>query len=406
MNVSTLSLWGMLVGVGLCFAAGLPGAAAPGMENLAAANNGFTFDLARQIAKEQPDKNIFLSPFSAATALQMAAVGAASQTRAEMERVLHTIHFPPAELNAAWKNLRDSLASQTNVTLVLANGIWYQKQLRLKPDFVAANQNFFGAELAGVDFQKPDSAALINAWAQKATQGKIQNVAQFPFPPDTRLLLANALYFKGQWAEPFDKKQTAPRDFHLPDGAAKAIPMMSRSGKFRYQETSAFQAVILPYAGDRLEMILFLPATNSSPQKLLAGWDGESWRDQILPRFTEREGTLRFPKFKLNDDRVLNAALKALGMRRAFSDQADFSAMADQPLAISQVKQKSYVAVDEEGTEAAAVTTVTMRALALRMPEKPFEMMVDRPFLFVIADRPTQMILFTGLVNDPPANAN
>jgi serine protease inhibitor len=402
MNTSMILTCGILAGLGLCSAAGFPNAAsAQDTEKLAAADNGFAFDLLKQLATEQPGKDIFISPFSAATALQMVANGAAGQTKTEMQQVLKTGDLPPAALNAACKSLNESLNSETNVILKLANGIWYQNNLRLKPDFVSANKDFFQAELAGVDFRRPASADLINGWADKKTDGKIQKVVQFPFPPLTRVILANAIYFKGKWAEPFDKSLTKPRDFHLAGGGVKQVPMMSQHRKFGYQEGDDFQAVRLPYAGDRLRMYLFLPTAHSNPQKLLAGFNGNQWRDEILPRFSQREGTLVFPKFKLNYEVLLNQALESMGMRQAFSNRADFSAMADEPLYVSQVKQKSYVAVDEEGTEAAAVTTVTMRALAMRMPEKPFEMTVDRPFFFVIADGRTQSILFMGIVNDP-----
>jgi serpin B len=372
-------------------------------DKLAAANNGFAFDLLKQIAKEQPGENIFISPFSVSTALQMVGNGAAGETKTEMQHVLKTDGLKPAALNAACKSLNDSLAAQPDVILELANGIWYQNKFQLKPGFVADNKNFFGAELAGVDFADSGSAQTINDWADHKTHGKVQNVVQFPFDPDMRLLLANAIYFKGKWETPFDQNKTAPRDFHPVGGAAKQTPMMWQKRKFDYEEGDGFQAVRLAYAGDRLQMYLFLPAAGSGPQQLLAGFDGANWRDKILPQFDEREGTLVFPKFKINYEVLLNGPLKDLGMKRAFdADAADFSAMAGERLVVSKVKQKSFVAVDEEGTEAAAVTTVGITAMSIRVDEpKPFEMIVDRPFLFVIADGPTQSILFTGMVNDP-----
>jgi len=153
-------------------------------------------------------------------------------------------------------------------------------------------------------------------------------------------------------------------------------------------------------------MYLFLPDTNSSPPKLLAGFNADTWRDKILPKFQDQEGALALPRFKLDYDVLLNDPLQALGMRQAFdSHNADFSAMADEPLFVSEVKQKSFVEVNEEGTEAAAVTTVTMRAMAVFRPEKPFEMIVDRPFLFVIGDNSTKSVLFMGIISDPTANA-
>lgn len=187
-----------------------------------------------------------------------------------------------------------------------------------------------------------------------------------------------------------------PRDFHLSSSKVKSAPMMVQAGKFEYRETPDFQAVQLPYLGG-LQMQVFLPAQNSSPPKLLKGFKAsENWQNNILPGFNNREGTLTLPKFKMEYDVMLNGPLKALGIKHAFvSGEADFSAMAYEPLFISEVKQKSYVEVDEKGTEAAAVTTVTMMAaLAPMNPPKRFEMIVDRPFLFAISDTNTGSILF------------
>jgi serpin B len=367
---------------------------------LAAANTGFAFDLLKQIAGEQPDANVFISPLSVSTVLQMVASGAAGDTRAEMQRVLRTTNLPPETLNAACKDLNQSLNSQNNVILSLANGIWFQEGIRLKPGFVATNSRFFQAELAPVDFKKPESAKTINDWVDDRTHGKIKDVVQWPFDPLTRMILANAIYFKGKWEKPFDKSATKPRAFHLAKGGTRQTPTMWQRKSFSYQEGDGFQAVRLPYAGGRLQMYLFLPDTNSSPAKLLAGLDNDTWRDKVLPGFRNREGMLAFPRFKLDYDVVLNESLEALGMRHAFAD-ADFSAMANEPLFVSKVKQKSFVEVNEEGTEAAAVTTVGMKSSAIRKPIEPFEMMVDRPFFFVIGDGETQSILFMGMVYDP-----
>jgi len=374
---------------------------AAAQNKLADADNGFAFDLLKQIAKEQPGKNIFISPFSAASALQMVANGAAGKTLTEMQDVLNTTGIEQADLNRDCKALNQSLAAQTNVILELANGIWYQNGFRLKPGFVLENQKFFGAVLAPVDFLSPDSAKAINDWADTKTHGKIQNVVSFPFESPPKLILANAIYFKGKWEDPFDKSLTLPRDFHLPDGNINNVPMMAKHKSFEYQEGDGFQAVELPYAGGQLQMILFLPATNSNPQQLIGNFSGKTWRDNVLSSFSRCEGSLVFPKFKLDYDVILNDPLKAMGMQGAFSGDADFSMMADQPLFIGEVKQKSYVAVDEEGTEAAAVTTINMFGAAMERPLKSFEMIVDRPFLFVITDTQSQAILFMGIVNDP-----
>ena len=385
----------------LCFTGLTVLAAVPDVqEELGVANTAFAFDLLKQISNEQPKANVFISPFSVSSVLQMVANGAAGNTKTEMQRVLKTTGLAPDTLNAACRDLNESLNSQTNVILNLANAVWFQEGLHLKPGFVATNSRFFHAKLAPVDFQKPDSAQIINDWAESSTHGKIKEVAHWPFNPLTRVILANAIYFKGAWDRPFDKKKTEPRAFHLPGGSEKPMPTMEQGGQFSYQEGDGFQAVRLPYAGGRVQMYLFLPDTNSNPAKLLAGMDGSIWQDKILPGFHDREGTLAFPRFKLEYQVVLNDSLEALGMRHAFDD-ADFSAMADERLFVSEVKQKSFVGVNEEGTEAAAVTTVTMRNMAVFKPGKPFEMVVNRPFVFVVGDDETKSILFMGLVFDP-----
>ena len=377
-------------------------AAVPGdQEKLASANTGFAFDLLKQITREQPGTNVFISPFSVSTVLQMVGNGAAGETKAEMQRVLKTSGLPADALNAAGKDLNQTLNSQPGVVLNLANAIWYKKEFRLKPEFVSVNKKFFQAELAGVDFGKPESAQTINHWADVTTRGKIKEVVQWPFDPDTRVILANAIYFKGKWDRPFDKLRTSQDEFHLSAGGEKQVPMMWQHGHFNYQQDSGFQAVRLPYAGKRLQMYLFLPDINSSPTKLLADLNAETWRNKILPKFQDREGILALPRFKLDYDVKLNDPLKALGMRQAFTVGADFSAMADEPLFVSEVKQKSFVEVNEEGTEAAAVTTVTMMLSAAPRPNNYFKMIVDRPFLFVIADDQTKSILFMGVIYDP-----
>jgi serine protease inhibitor len=391
----------ILGGFLICLAASLALADPPGAPQLAEANNGFAFDLLKQIETGQPTQNIFISPYSVSLALQMLGNGAAGQTKTEMQDVLKTKDFSPDELNAACKELNHSLLSQTNVTLDLADSIWYQKAFTLKSDFVAANKNFFQAQLASVDFGTPAAADIINQWADEKTHGKITGVVSFPFPPLTKVVLANAIYFKGKWADPFNPERTHPRDFHLADGTVKQAPMMWQLKKFAYKVGDGFQAVKLPYAGGRLEMCLFLPAANSTPEKLLAGFSGTNWNDAILSGFSDREGKLFFPKFKLNYDIILNRPLEALGMKQAFDpNAADFSAMAGEPLFVSLVAQKSFVDVNEEGTEAAAVTTIWMTN-SLAMPSSPFEMLMDRPFLFVIDDNQTGAILFMGIVNDP-----
>jgi serpin B len=402
-NFSDVNRRKAVLAVITCLAGWQTGAApSVGQEKLASANTGFAFDLLKQIAQEQPGTNIFISPFSVSSVLQMVGSGAAGETKVEMQRVLKTGDLPAETLNAACKELNQSLNSQNNVILNLANAIWYKEGLHLKPGFVADNRNFFSAHLAGVDFRNPESAQTINDWADASTRGKIKQVVRWPFDPLTRMILANAIYFKGKWDRPFDKQATKDYAFNLlPAGTPKQVPTMWQHGRFSYQQGDGFQAVRLPYAGGHLQMYLFLPETNSSLIKLLADWDADTWRDKILPKFQTKAGTLALPRFKLDYAVTLNDSLKALGMRQAFAIGADFSTMADEPLLVSDVMQKSFVEVNEEGTEAAAVTTVHVARSAMPRPENPFEMIVDRPFLFVISDDDAKSVLFLGVVYDP-----
>lgn len=397
-KINPLKAW---LGVLIC-AASLPVGAdsALAQTKLAAANTDFAFDLFGQLAHEQPDANVFISPFSVSTVLQMIDNGAAGETKREMERVLHTEALPTNMLNAACQKLNQLLKSQTNVTLELANAIWHQEGIPLKPGFVSANKEFFQAQLGAVNFGSPTSAKTINDWADQSTHGKIQQVVQWPFPPATRLVLANAIYFKGKWARPFDRNATKPHAFHLADGGETQVPTMWQHGHFDYQRGVGFQAVRLPYSGRRLWMEVFLPDAKSSLVKLLARFSTTSERNKMLEGFLEQDGTLALPRFKIEYNVKLNDSLQALGMEHAFHN-ADFSAMSSEPLAISEVKQKSYIEVNEQGTEAAAVTTGIMQAMAMRVPAKPFKMIVDRPFFFVIEDSQTRSILFMGMVYDP-----
>ena len=221
------------LGILIC-AASLPALAdsAEDQAKLAAANTGFAFDLFQQIVQEQPDANIFISPFSVSTVLQMIDNGAVGATKQEMEQVLHTDGLPADALNAACDGLNQSLNSQTNVILELANAIWYQQGIPLKPGFVSVNKEFFQAELGAVDFDSPQSAQTINDWADQSTHGKIQDIVRWPFAPATRVVLANAIYFKGKWERPFDQQDTRPHAFHLAGGGEKQVPTMWQHGAF------------------------------------------------------------------------------------------------------------------------------------------------------------------------------
>jgi serpin B len=216
-------------------------------------------------------------------------------------------------------------------------------------------------------------------------------------------VLANAIYFKGKWLDPFEAKLTKDRSFHPATGAAREVPMMEMSKTFSYRKGSGYQAVRLPYQGGDLAMYVFLPDTNSSPTKLLQIMNGDNWRRITIPGFSDHEGLVVLPKFKLENTFDLVPALQKLGMTTVFDQKrADFSGLFKDPHYISAVRQKTFVEVAEEGTEAAAVTMIAVNAGGIPEPNpiKPFEMLVDRPFLFAIVDARSEMILFMGVVNE------
>jgi serpin B len=392
----------------LALLAGLHQAAASlaDQQKLAAANNGFAFKLLKQLAKDQPVANIFISPYSASTVLQMVGNGAAGRTKAEMQQVLGTTGLSSAIVNGANKDIAQSLNSgNTNVILTTADAIWYRQGTHVKPEFIACNQQFFGTTVDALNFLDPHSVDIINSWASDKTHGRISHLADGMISRDTQLFLANAVYFKGKWAEPFDAKDTKDRPFHLRGGSQKIIPMMTQTKTFTYRRGTGYQAVRLPYQGENLAMYVFLPDTNSSPEKLLDIMNGDTWQRVTKPGFSEKEGTFVLPRFKLEYSVELNQPLQALGMKTAFDPfGADFSGIAPE-LYISAVRQKTFVEVKEEGTEAAAVTGIAMQECGIATPPpNPFKMIVDRPFLFLIEDNQTETILFMGVMFDVAAN--
>ncbi len=380
------------------------GAAPADDQQLAAANNVFAFNLLKQLSKDQPAANIFISPYSASTVLQMVGNGAAGQTKTEMQQVLGTTGLPDAVVNEGSQDITKSLNENTNVILTTADAIWYRQGTSVKPSFIACNQQFFGATVAPLNFADPHSVDVINAWASEKTHGKIDHIADGMIDPEyTQLFLANAVYFKGKWEDPFDANDTKDRPFYLRGGGQKIVSMMTKSKTFTYRRGTGYQAVRLPYEDDNLAMYVFLPDTNSSPEKLLGLMSGDVWKRITKPGFSDEEGTLVLPKFKIEYSVDLTKPLQSLGMKTAFNaEKADFSGIAPQ-LFISDALQKTYVEVKEEGTEAAAVTVISIPTSSeFEMPPpKTFNMDVDRPFLFLIEDNQNGTILFMGVIFDP-----
>jgi len=303
-------------------------------------------------------------------------------------------------VNQANAALRQALTNpDAKVQLAIANSLWARKGVVFKEDFLKRNGDFFGATTTEVDFSNPNASNIINGWVEKNTQGKIKTIVPDKIPRDMVLYLINAIYFKGEWATKFVKGRTANAPFFLLNGTKKTVPLMTQSASFPYFKGKDFEAVALPFGGGRMSMYVFLPAESSNLDAFCKQLSAENW-EKWMKQFHTMEGDLWLPRFKSEYEKTLNDSLKALGMGIAFDpSQADFSGMRSPPdLFISEVKHKTFVEVNEEGAEAAAVTSVGMRVTSV--PER-FVLRVDRPFFCAIRDSKTGAVLFMGVIVEP-----
>jgi serine protease inhibitor len=360
------------------------------------AQTTFGFKLFSQLTQQAAGQNVVISPMSVAIALSMVYNGAAGDTKQAIAETLALQGMSLEQLNQSSAALEEALENaDPDVKLAIANSLWARQGIEFKPDFLQRNQEFYNAEIAALDFV--DAAARINAWVNEQTEGKISQIVD-QVSPDDVLFLVNAIYFKGQWSEEFDPALTRDRPFNRPSGDATAHPLMEQTADFRYAETEQFQAISLPYGQGRLTMEVVLPKPNVALSTVVQTLTSNN----AAIAYRQRPGTVRLPKFSAEYGEDLQDALTAMEMGIAFNTQrADFSALADQSMVISQVKHKAVIEVNEAGTEAAAATSIGVMVTSMPMPQEPFEMTVDRPFFFVIRDRQTNAILFMGQITNP-----
>src|SRR5215813_4488259 len=379
-----------------------PAAAGKFDESLVAANNRFGFELFNQLQLTDKGKNVFYSPLSVALALSMAYNGAAGETKEAMRRTLKIEGLSLDELNEASAALINSLrSSNPKVELAIANSLWARREAQFREDFLERNRQFFAAEVASLDFGAPSAMTTINNWVSRNTKSKIPSIIN-QINPDDVMSLINAVYFKGQWENKFNKELTKNKPFYPLSGPQKKIPMMSQSGDYQYYRDYRgykFQAVRLFYGAKGASLDLFLPDKDSSINELLKGMSLEKC-EQWARSFHQAPGVIKIPRFKMNYESSLNDPLKAVGMGVAFvPGKADFSGMRDQDdLYISEVKHKAIVEVNEEGTMASAATSVGLRPVIAR---HRFTFIADHPFLMMIRDQRTKALLFMGVVVDP-----
>ena len=366
-------------------------------------NNQFGLDLYREIySYEKEAQNLMVSPLSVALALAMTYNGAETTTRDAMENCLRLKGLTREEINLAYQSLVNELASlDPKVLLSIANSIYYRKDFQVEKDFVDLNKKFYNAEVSPLDFASPSAVDVINGWVNTKTKGKIPEILK-EITPNQVMFLLNAIYFKGIWAKEFNKKSTADLPFYLLKGGSVTVPMMMRTDTLDYAVHELFSAIRLSYGSGNFNMFVMLPKSGKEVSDVVSQLNPENWADWMkLFRKTETV-EIRMPRFKFAYEIKLNDVLTNMGMGIAFTGGADFRGInRDGGLNIDYVKHKTFVEVNEEGTEAAAVTIVAIEKNMIGPQKIMFT--VDRPFFFVITEKSTGAILFMGTVKNPTA---
>ena len=401
----TITLGLALLAIGLVLQGAMTGcgqAPSADTQEVVAGNTAFATDLYAKLKNEKG--NLFFSPYSISTALAMTLAGARGNTAQQMTNVLH-FAVPQDRIHPAFAGLEaelNAIQRKGKVQLSVANSLWPQKGDPFLPEYVGLLKRYYGTSVTPLDYVRASETArnTINDWVEKKTNRKITDLIK-PGILDslTRLVLANAIYFKGNWVSQFDPKETTDRRFHVAPDKDTKCQSMSREGTYAYAETPDMQVLELPYAGGDLSMIVLLPRKTDGISVL----EGELTAAKLakwMKALREREVMVLLPKFKLTCEFGLKKTLTAMGMTDAFNDKADFSGMdGTHFLFISAVVHKAFVDVNEEGTEAAAATAVEETQGIPMMPV----FRADHPFVFLIRDKHNGSILFLGRVTDPNA---
>ncbi|HET6764923.1 MAG TPA: serpin family protein [Longimicrobiaceae bacterium] len=376
---------------------GLPRALTAAEQKVVAGSNGFAFGLLRTAPARQG--NVFVSPLGVSMALGMAMSGARGATRDEMGGTLGFAGMSPQEVDGAYRSLIDLLLGLDGTTDVrLASSVWYRQGFPFDAAYLDATRASFGAQVTALDFGDPAARDRINAWVREGTGGKIPGIVD-GISADQVMFLVNAVYFKGRWAARFDRAATRDQPFHRTDATTATVPMMSREGTYAMASGAGWQALDLPYGNGAFSMTVVLPAQGTSAAALAARMDAAAW-DSLTAALRPTQVMVKLPRFRIDYGSDLAGPLQELGMRRAFTGGgADFTGMSasrGHELFISAVQHRTFVDVDEEGTEAAAATSVGVNVTSL-----PPSFVVDRPFLVAIRERFSGTILFLGRIEDP-----
>jgi serpin B len=375
---------------------------------IADSNNRFAFDLYGQLRNRKG--NLFFSPYSISTALAMVYAGAGGRTADQLASALH-LPAEPESIHPAFGDQQaqlNALGAEGDIALNLANGLWAQQDYPFLEPFLELVEKHYGAELRQVDFKTAHEIVRqeINAWVEQQTHDKIRELLKpGVLNALTRLVLVNAIYFKGDWAHPFEESATQEADFFITATRKTPVPLMTRQQRLGYMENDLLQAVALPYAGDALSLVALLPKRADGLAELETSLNAEAL-DQWLGLLQAREVQVFLPRFKTTSEFNLVSTLSALGVKDAFvPGAADLSSMdGSRELSVSSVVHKAFVDVNEEGTEAAAATGAVVSVTS--MPASPIVFRADRPFLFLIRDERSEAILFMGRFAEPEPAAD
>lgn len=368
------------------------------------ADNQFGFELFQKVNSSlDVQKNTMISPLSVSLALAMVYNGTNGNTKKQMEDMLYKSNLTPDDINQSYKDLVSSLISHDpKVELSISNAIFYRNTFNVKPAFIATNQNYYQAEVSGLDFSKTtETLNTVNSWVNTKTKGKIEKIIEKVKAEDVMYLLT-AIYFNGEWKYRFDVQETADQSFTKEDQNAVQVPTMYIENSFNYFSNIDFQLLEMPYGSGKYSMLIFLPAAGKTTNDLISLMTSDKVNEWVS-KLSEQKKKVFLPKFEFKFDKSLVDNLKTLGMTDAFNDGADLSGISDDArLVISEVMHKTYIKVDERGTEAAAVTGITVGVTSVGPDMNTFR--VDHPFVFAIREKDTNAILFIGKVMNPNQN--
>ena len=362
-------------------------------------DNAFALRLFQLIARQDDGENAFISPLSVAMAMGMLYNGTSGDARTEMAQAFGMADFTDEEINAYYQKMSQALLDiDPLTTMLIANSIWYDRDYPVKQSFFDINKKHYNAEVQGLDFKAPSAVGTINNWCDKNTKGKIKEIID-EIPDEAIMYLINAVYFKSKWQFQFDKKNSRTAKFTLQSGVQTDVTMMEQTADLRYYAHEKLRCVEMPYGNQAFSMVAILPADGKELNTVIESLDNELWQ-QIVAGLHTANVHLKLPRFKQECEFKLNEPIASLGINLIFCE-GYLNGIADDPrLVVSNIKHKTFVEVNEEGTEAAAVTSVEVGYTSIG-PSVPVPFHIDRPFLYLIKEKSTGVILFIGRMDHP-----